>query len=111
VRSLLLLKTKRDSLAIYALQTEERRVALKETVEACLRIVSPCERAQDDLRSAVLRTALIARCDRSIIRPADEGSAVVVIKRRDGQQKLGVESMHPREVEKGITLALNVADE
>src|SRR5438128_11759920 len=94
---------------IAALQAEKVFVALIESIEAELRSVLARQRAKDDLRAGILRTASFLWNHRRVGAAAEKVCAIEVIERRHRQQQPGVDGAHPGEIHKRISLALPVA--
>src|SRR5690242_17196827 len=68
------------------------------------------QRAQDNLRPTILRATFVLSTDRTIVRSANKGRAIVVVERRNGEKQFPVQGLHPGEVNERVTLALDIAN-
>ncbi len=91
------------------LQAEQRLIALVEPIaaDAC-GVRTACE-GQDRLSTDVLRGAMVGGDDR-IVGAAVERGTIVVVERRDRQERARADRVQPRHIDEPVTLALLVAD-
>src|SRR5579864_5881257 len=85
-------------------------IALRKTKNARSRVVFFCYRRKADLRSCVLRPAMLRRAYRAIIWSAVIIGTVVVIEGRDREQQPWLKRVRPGESPNRVTLPLHVAD-
>src|SRR5712692_2568807 len=106
----LLLLLERGPAAVRRPEPEEAVVMLGEGVEPEARVVPAAHHGERHLPAGIVRAAMVGGDDGRVVRPAVERGAVEMIERGNRKEQTRSGSVHPRKVDKGVSLPLDVAD-